>query len=41
MTNDAGKHHEEADDDDDIPLASDISDLIINDFIDEVLLLKQ
>jgi hypothetical protein len=41
MSDDKGEHHEGVEDDDDILTVSDISDPIINEFIDEVLLLAQ
>jgi len=41
MSDDNGKHHEGVEDEDDIVMVSNISDLIITEFIDEVLLLAQ
>jgi hypothetical protein len=41
MSDDEGEHHEGVEDDDDILTVSDISDPIIKEFIDEVLVLAQ
>jgi hypothetical protein len=41
MTDDKGEHHEGVEDDDDILTVSDISDLIIKEVSDELLLLGQ
>jgi hypothetical protein len=41
MSDDKGEHHKGVEDDDDIIMVSDISDLIMKEFINEVLLLVQ
>jgi len=41
MSDDEGEHHEGVEDDDHILMVSDISDPIIKEFMDEVLLLAQ